>query len=201
LDENPIGFGLLQRDRNFDHYQDLERRFDQQPGYWVTPKGKWGKGHIELVEIPSPSETNDNIVAYWVPETQPSAGSEMQVAYSVTATRDGTGLHRMAQTTDTRIQRLSPRGDEDRSDTRFVLNFAGGELDYFSKDAKNLRADISASDGEIRNIRILPDPENGGVRVFFDLVKTTDAMSSNLRAFLLYRDKVLSETWTMPWAF
>jgi len=201
LDENPIGFGLLQRDRNFDHYQDLEKRFDQQPGYWVTPKGKWAKGHIELVEIPSPSETNDNIVAYWVPETKPVAGGEMQVEYSVTATRDGTGLHGMAQATDTRIQRLASQGDEDRSGTRFVLNFAGGDLDYFIKDANNLRADISASKGEVRNIRILPDPENGGVRVFFDLVNAGDATSSNLRVFLLYQNKVLSETWTMPWAF
>ena len=200
-DENPIGFGLLQRDRNFDHYQDLERRFDQQPGYWVTPKGKWGKGHIELVEIPSPSETNDNIVAYWVPETKPAAGGEMQVEYSVTATRDGTGLHGMSQATDTRIQRLSSQDDDDQAGTRFVLNFAGGDLDYFIKDAKKLRADISASEGEVRNIRIMPDPENGGVRVIFDLVNTTDATSSNLRAFILYQDTVLSETWTMPWAF
>lgn len=201
LDENPIGFGLLQRDRNFDHYQDLERRFDQQPGYWVTPKGKWGKGHIELVEIPSPSETNDNIVAYWVPETKPAAGGEMQVEYSVTATRDGTGLHGMAQATDTRIQRPSSQDDDDQAGTRFVLNFAGGDLDYFTKDAKKLRADISASEGEVRNIRIMPDPENGGVRVIFDLVNTSDATSSNLRAFILYQDTVLSETWTMPWAF
>jgi glucans biosynthesis protein len=201
LDENPIGFGLLQRDRNFDHYQDLDKRFDQQPGYWVTPTGKWGRGHIELVEIPSPSETNDNIVAYWVPETKPTAGGEMQVEYSVTATRDGTGLHGMAQATDTRIQRLAAEGDEDRSGTRFVLNFAGGDLDYFTKDSKNLRADISASEGEVHNVRILPDPENGGVRVTFDLVNTVDATSSNLRAFILYQDKVLSETWTMPWAF
>ncbi|WP_417827473.1 glucan biosynthesis protein [Thalassospira sp.] len=201
LDENPIGFGLLQRDRDFDHYQDLERRFDQQPGYWVTPKGKWGKGHIELVEIPSPSETNDNIVAYWVPETKPVAGGEMQVEYSVTATRDGTSLHGLAQATDTRLQRLATLDDDGQPATRFVLNFVGGDLDYFVKDAKNLRADISASEGEVQNIRILPDPENGGVRVFFDLINSTDAASSNLRAFLLYQDKVLSETWTMPWAF
>jgi len=82
-----------------------------------------------------------------------------------------------------------------------VLNFAGGDLDYFIKDANNLQADISASKGEVRNIRILPDPENGGVRVFFDLVNAGDATSSNLRVFLLYQNKVLSETWTMPWAF
>ena len=201
LDENPRGFGLLQRDRDFDHYQDLDRRFDQQPGYWVKPKGDWGKGHVELVEIPSPNESNDNIVAYWVPETKPTAGSELQVDYSVTATRDGTGLHPMAQATDTRIMRMAVQGDEDQATTRFVLNFAGGELDYFKRNIAKMRADISASEGEIKNIRIMNDPENGGVRVMFDLIDTSDEAASNLRVFLLYGDQVLSETWTMPWVF
>lgn len=200
LDENPIGFGLLQRDRNFDHYQDLDRRFDRQPGYWVKPKGKWGKGHVELVEIPSPSETNDNIVAYWVPETKPVAGDEMTMEYSITAMRDGGGLHDLAQATDTRLMRIASQGDDDAGRARFVLNFAGGDLDYFIKDTKNLHADVSASEGKLENIRVMPDPENGGVRVFFDLVNG-DAASSNLRVFLLHKDKVLSETWTMPWVF
>lgn len=200
LDENPIGFGLLQRDRNFDHYQDLDRRFDRQPGYWVKPKGKWGKGHVELVEIPSPSETNDNIVAYWVPETKPVAGGEMTMEYSITAMRDGGGLHDLAQATDTRLMRIASQGDDDAGRARFVLNFAGGDLDYFIKDTKNLHADVSASEGRLENIRVMPDPENGGVRVFFDLVNG-DAASSNLRVFLLHKDKVLSETWTMPWVF
>jgi glucans biosynthesis protein len=201
LDENPRGFGLLQRDRNFDHYQDLDRRFDQQPGYWVTPKGDWGKGHVELVEIPSPNETNDNIVAYWVPEAKPTAGGEMQVEYSITATRDGTGLHPMAQATDTRIMRIDPQDDDGVASTRFVLNFAGGDLDYYTRKIDKMRADISASEGEVKNVRIMNDPENGGIRVMFDLVDTSEEASSNLRVFLLYDDRVLSETWTMPWVF
>lgn len=200
LDENPIGFGLLQRDRNFDHYQDLDRRFDRQPGYWVRPRGNWGKGHVELVEIPSPSESNDNIVAYWVPEAKPVAGDEMVLEYSITATRDGGGLHDLAQATDTRLMRMAAQ-DDDAGRTRFVLNFAGGDLDYFMGDIKNFRADISASDGKIENIRVMADSENDGVRVLFDLINDSDATSSNLRVFLLHKDKVLSETWTMPWVF
>lgn len=201
LDENPRGFGLLQRDRDFDHYQDLENRFDQQPGYWVTPMGDWGRGHVELVEIPSPSETNDNIVAYWVPETRPSAGSEMAIAYRVTATTAGDNLHDMAQVTDTRIMRLAGDGDDETTRTRFVLNFAGGDLAYFTANMAGMRADISTSNGEIANTRILADPENGGVRVIFDLLGASDASSCDLRAFLLYDRQVLSETWTMPWVF
>lgn len=201
LDENPRGFGLLQRDRNFDHYQDLDTRFDQQPGYWVTPKGNWGKGHVELVEIPSPSESNDNIVVFWVPQNKPEAGTELTFDYQIAATRDGRDLHQLSQATDTRIMNIQSDGDEAQATTRFLLNFAGDELEYYLADLDNLKANISASNAEIRNVRILKDPENGGVRVIFDLTGTGDAQSSNLRAFLQYGDRVLSETWTMPWVF
>ena len=75
---NPRGFGLLQRDRDFDHYQDLETRPELRPSVWVAPQGDWGEGRVELVEIPTKADTNDNIVAYWVPDKPPEPG-EMRV--------------------------------------------------------------------------------------------------------------------------
>lgn len=201
LDENPRGFGLLQRDRNFDHYQDLETRFEDQPGYWVKPKGDWGKGHVELVEIPSPSEGNDNIVAFWVPQNKPAAGTELTFEYQIAATQDGRELHELSQVTDTRIMAVPALGDDEPAATRFMLNFAGEELDYYLADLDHLSADISASNAVVRNVRIVKDTENGGVRVIFDLIGTGEAASSNLRAFLQYDGRVLSETWTMPWVF
>ena len=66
---NPLGFGLMQRDREFAQYEDLDARYDRRPSAWVEPKGSWGPGRVELVQIPSPDESNDNIVAYWVPDT------------------------------------------------------------------------------------------------------------------------------------
>ncbi|MEA3198370.1 MAG: periplasmic glucans biosynthesis protein, partial [Gammaproteobacteria bacterium] len=63
LDENPRGFGLLQRDRNFDHYQDDGVYYDRRPSLWVEPKlgggTGWGKGSVQLVEIPTVDETFD----------------------------------------------------------------------------------------------------------------------------------------------
>ena len=67
-DENPRGFGLLQRDRDFASYQDIETRSELRPSAWIAPRGKWGDGHVELVEIPTTTELNDNIVAFWVPD-------------------------------------------------------------------------------------------------------------------------------------
>lgn len=201
LDQNPRGFGLMQRDRNFDHYQDAGAHFEKRPGYWITPKGDWGKGHVELVEIPSPDETNENIVAFWVPDTKPKAGDELQISYDLTAMSDGRELHGMARALDTRIAPI-PGGDEDNGGIhRFILNFRGGDLDYYMDDIASLKADVSASNANVSNIRVEKDVENGGVRMTFDLAGTGETPTSNLRAFLHYKDRVISETWTMPWAF
>ncbi|WP_258548984.1 glucan biosynthesis protein [Thalassospira profundimaris] len=201
LDQNPRGFGLMQRDRNFDHYQDASAHFEKRPGYWITPKGDWGKGHVELVEIPSPDETNENIVAFWVPDAKLKAGDQLEISYDLTAMSDGRELHGMARALDTRIAPV-PGGDEDNGGVhRFILNFRGGDLDYYLDDLANLQADVSASNANVSNVHVVKDAENGGVRVLFDLAGTGEAPTSNLRAFLHYKDRVISETWTMPWAF
>ena len=76
------GFGLLQRDRQFDHYQDLVARDELRPSLWVEPRQDWTTGRVELVEIPTPGEWNDNIVAFWVPEQNPGRGEESP-AYAI----------------------------------------------------------------------------------------------------------------------
>lgn len=91
--ENPQGFGLLQRGRDFSRFEDLDDRYDLRPSAWVTPKGEWGKGSVELVEIPTNDETNDNIVAYWTPDQLPEPGKEMNFKYTITFSRDEDKLH------------------------------------------------------------------------------------------------------------
>ena len=82
-DDNPRGFGLLQRGRDYQAYGDLEARFDRRPNLWVEPKGAWGKGSVRLIEIPIQDETHDNIVAFWTPQEPVNAGHELRVAYSL----------------------------------------------------------------------------------------------------------------------
>jgi glucans biosynthesis protein len=77
------GFGLMQRDRNFDHYQDVGTRAELRPSAWIVPRSEWGPGRVELVEIPTPNESNDNIVAYWVPDKMPAPGEKMAFAYDL----------------------------------------------------------------------------------------------------------------------
>ncbi|MGH7072244.1 MAG: glucan biosynthesis protein, partial [Acetobacteraceae bacterium] len=84
-DDNPRGFGLVQRDRDFDHYQDEAAQYQRRPSYWVAPLGNWGQGRVELVEIPSSEEIHDNIIAYWVPATPLTPGQPFNFSYLLTA--------------------------------------------------------------------------------------------------------------------
>ena len=94
-------FGLLQRDRNFDHYQDQETRYDSRPSALVVPDGDWGAGHVELVQIPSQEEKNDNIVAYWIFNQLPAKEQPIVFKYTLswyTPTEDPDGLGRVIAT-------------------------------------------------------------------------------------------------------
>ena len=44
-------------------------------------RGSWGPGRVELVQISTPDETNDNIVAYWVPDRVPPPGQPLDFSY------------------------------------------------------------------------------------------------------------------------
>ena len=85
LDQNPRGFGLLQRDRNFSSYQDLELAYELRPSYWIEPHEGWGEGRVELLELPTSDETNDNIVAAWAPKSGLEAGKALTYGYRITA--------------------------------------------------------------------------------------------------------------------
>ncbi|MDP3320468.1 MAG: glucan biosynthesis protein G, partial [Bosea sp. (in: a-proteobacteria)] len=86
------GFGLMQRDRVFEHYQDLDLNYELRPSYWIEPQGDWGEGVVELIEIPTTDETNDNIVALWVPKVPLEPGRAFSFGYKLTAMLDSSDL-------------------------------------------------------------------------------------------------------------
>jgi glucans biosynthesis protein len=82
--EDPVGWGLVQRDRDFASYQDLETMAERRPSAWIEPKAGWGKGRVELVEIPTNNELNDNVVTYWVPDRKIQPNEPLAFAYNLT---------------------------------------------------------------------------------------------------------------------
>jgi periplasmic glucans biosynthesis protein len=188
--DNPRGFGLLQRDRNFNNYQDLEARHEQRPNVWVTPIGNWGKGQVKLVEIPSPKETNDNIVAYWLPRDLPPVGQPFEVAYRLTFQSGDPLEPASGRATATR----TGVGDRDEW-KRFVVDFEGQKFRALG-DSAPVKAIISTgTDGQLVQHSLFRNPVTGGWRLSFQ-VKQPKGKPLELRAFLQQGKAVLTETWS-----
>lgn len=199
-DENPRGFGLMQRDRDFDHYQDDGVFYDRRPSLWVEPKAGWGKGAIQLVELPTEDETNDNIVAFWNPEQKLKAGEERLFAYRLHWGAKPPALPGAAQVVATRTGIGGVIG-RDRSyfSWRFAVDFAGGDLPLLSGDAK-LEAVITASRGTVEITSARPLHAIKGWRAMFDIRPPDDSTAPiELRLFLRYQGQAMSETWIYQW--
>jgi glucans biosynthesis protein len=195
-DTNPHGFGLQQRDRSFDHYQDLESHYEKRPNAWVEPMGEWGKGIVQLVEIPSDSEKHDNIVAFWVADKPPEAGQELAYEYRVIFELEEAGRPPAGKTLATRIG-AGGTADLNPGVRKFVLDFGGKTLEELSSEAL-VEAVISTSSGKIINTVVHKNEVTGGWRVFFELVPD-GRNPAELRNFLKSKDDVLTETWSYHW--
>lgn len=182
--DHPRAFGLVQRDRTFDHYQDLEARYHERPTAWVTPMGDWGTGTLRLLEIATELETDDNIGAMWVPDAVPADGLALRyvVAFGPSEGED-TGARALA----TRIARTAP------SRARFLVDFAGRTLE----DARDVLAHVTVTNGRLVESHVEPNAHVGGVRLSFE-VEATGA-DVELRAFLGRGADALSETWSYLW--
>ncbi|MGD2054491.1 MAG: glucan biosynthesis protein [Gammaproteobacteria bacterium] len=192
--DTPRAFGLLQRERNFSAYQDLEASYQKRPGAWVEPIGDWGSGTVELVEIPTDDEYHDNIVAFWVPAESATAGTSRTFEYKLTF-GDKPGIDpRLARSVSTR----TGAGAEPKSSQRkFVIDFVGEQLGKL-KDASSIVADISSSTGTPGKAVIQSNPFTRGYRVYFDFTPGSEPLAE-LRCNLRSGTDVLSETWTYQW--
>jgi glucans biosynthesis protein len=201
LDNNPRGFGLMQRDRAYEHYQDIDLSYELRPSYWVEPRGQWGEGSIELVEIPTTDETNDNIVAYWTPKIAPEPGQSPSWGYRITTTTDdyklhpGGAAHNTWQTQPRALGSAEPAAPGSR---RFIIDFAGGELRYFQTQPELVEFVPSTTAGDIRRAFVVPNPQTGGFRAAFD-VQLAPGTTADLRGYLRAGTRTLTETWTCPW--
>jgi glucans biosynthesis protein len=194
-DENPRGFGLLQRDRNFDHYQDGVY-YDRRPSLWVEPKGAWGKGAVQLVEIPTDDEIHDNIVAMWVPEKVAAAGSEVTLSFRLYWAADEPFPTGLARCVATRLGNGGQPGQPRPKGVRkFMVEFKGPPLEALPFGVKP-EAVLWASRGTFSYIftEAVPDDVPGHWRAQFDLtVAGPDPVE--MRLFLRAGEKTLSETW------
>jgi glucans biosynthesis protein len=195
VDDNPRGFGLLQRDRAFHNYEDDGVFYDRRPSVWVEPLAPWGRGQVQLVEIPTDDEIHDNIVAYWVPEQPVTAGSEWSLAYRLHWLADEPHpSDAVARVLHTRLGRGGVPGQPRPEGARkFVIDFAGGPLEALQK-LDEVEPVITASRGRIDNAYALQVVGTTHWRAFFDLYAEGEE-PVDLRLFLTLDGRTLTETW------
>lgn len=200
--ENPRGFGLLQRARNFHNYEDLDDHYEKRPSLWIQPVGDWGKGSVQLVEIPTPDETNDNIVAFWVPDAQPKPGVPLDVRYRMTWTLNNQRIHDtpLAWVMQTRRSRDEVKGPDlirhSDGSTTFIVDFVGPSLQNLPADATVTANVWSNENGQIVENSVRPNPITGGRRLTLRVTVKDPAKPVEMRATLASGQTTLSETWS-----
>ena len=189
--ENPRGFGLLQRQRDFSDYEDLDDEYEKRPSAWIEPKGVWGKGTVDLVEIPTADETNDNIVAFWSPEKLPEVGKPFEYDYRLRWTIKEDQLH--SQELGWVKQTLRSTGDVKQSNlirqtdgtVAFLVDFIGPNLATLPADTA-VRSQVSVGDNaEVVENNLRYNPETKGWRLTLRLKVQDPKKSTEMRAALL----------------
>ena len=203
-----IAFGLLQRDLNFDHYQDPEARYDSRPSALVVPDGDWGPGHVELVQIPSDEEKNDNIVTYWIFDHLPAKEQPITFKYTLswyTPVNEPNGLGRVIATRDA-------KGKTEGSHM-ILVDFKGGKLDKLPAKLPSeapIEAVITVSNGgEIIEHQIFRIEPTDSWRLVFQVKRKDNASLAEsltlpvinrtpleVRAYLTQGKTILTETWS-----
>jgi len=200
-DDTPWGFGLVQRDRDFDNYLDLETNYHRRPSEWVAlGEGDWGSGVVELLAIPADSEFNDNIAAYWVPDQPFMAGDERRYRYRLMTFDSRLETQTLAAVERTRIGRDALPGQSASSppsQRRIIVDFSGGDLSSF-ENTQPVEAQLETSAGQTSDLRVQPLPDGRGWRAAFRLAPEGNR-PADMRLYLTLDGRRLTETWSYVW--
>lgn len=191
VDENPRGFGLIQRPRAFSDYEDAEARYELRPSGWIQPTGNWGKGTVSLIEIPVDSEFHDNIVTFWQPTAPLTAGNRADFGYLL-----GFGSNVISDSTLAKIIATRSGLSINRKGAHtFIVDF---ELAPF-EGREDPEIQLNAVRGKITNPYLLRLPEENLMRLAFEY-QPDGSTISDLSAVLANDTGNLSETWLYRWS-
>jgi glucans biosynthesis protein len=184
----PKGFGLVQRSRQQSDFQDFENQYERRPSAWIEPKGDWGPGGVELVEIPSGRESNDNIVAFWRPARGLTPNHPAHFEYRITWLAEPALPKGMGKVVATRSG-----ASIDGKRRVFILDFVGA-----GERIDGLRLELAVSKGKVSNATLMSNASIHGLRASFEIdPKDADLIELHLR--VMRGDTPVTETWLYRW--
>ena len=145
------------------------------------------------MSIPTNDDTNDNVVAYWVPEKPPRPGESGTYGYTMSWYGDEPSRPPGGRAIATRRD-----GGTVKDAQRFVIDFASAKLATIPPD-RVLRGVVTVLGGddaaELLDQHVVRNPFIGGWRLTFQVrPKKKDPLE--LRAFLDQSGETLTETWS-----
>ena len=196
---SPRGFGLMQRDRASSSYEDPEAVYERRPSVWVEPIGSWGTGRVELVQIPTPDETNDNIVAYWIPDKPLVPKQAFDVSYRLHWQMAGTVPPDKGWVVQTRRGRGFVKQAD--GDLQYVVDFDGPALRMLRADAKPEAVIEVGANGELHERNLFRNQVSGAWRMTVRLKRLDPSKPIEMRAYLQASatpasTAALTETWS-----
>lgn len=186
------GFGLMQRDREFEHYQDLEANYHQRPSVWIEPLNAWGQGAIRLLRLPTRSDIVDNVVAYW---TVPKGAMPHDLKYRLSWRSEDPSQHSLGKVIATRATNRAVDGSpEQQGRIRFIVDF--NQLPKF----KGLPKAIVGVDGlaDTKPVVIQANPHIKGWRVISQIYPKTCEKPIFFSLQLTDGRNPLTEIWSYP---
>jgi glucans biosynthesis protein len=171
----------------------MNAAFQLRPSVWVKPRGNWGKGSVELVQLASDQEPSDNIAAFWAPSSPPATGQALDVEYELQWATADPSPPELGRVLATRIGRTSGKPPN----LRFVVEFGGDAVEKLGA-AERPAATVEYGDGAVAVARdLFKNPINQTWRLVIEIVEPRQAV--NLRAFLGRGDRKITETWNFTW--
>lgn len=190
------GFGLGQRERSFEQYQDDGVFYEKRATAWIEPQGDWGPGSVMLVELPTNDEIHDNIVAFWNPAQPAAAGKEFNLSYTLNWVEDSPPQP-VARFIATRVGAGGVPGQpRPANSVKFVLDLDGKGLEGFDRSS-GVEAVVEASSGTLDLVFAYPIATTDRWRATFDLDFGAEPSDDpiDLRLFLIHEGRAMSETW------
>lgn len=192
-DSAPKGFGLMQRERDYENYQDINAGYEKRPGAWVEPLSDWGDGSVDLVELPTDNEYADNIVAFWRPSEPMQPGQSYGYRYKLSWVSKVPVQRHIGHV----VRTLTGKGIA-RGSRYLAIDIAGGDI-YANANEEYWDYEVAASKGIIKAYTVTPNPYIDGKRIALEYHPDGNEQA-DLTFQISQLGRRLSERWVYRWA-